>query len=69
MGSNVLLLISRPPLPGEDALSHLIDGCPDVLMLPPLSREASRELLDRLLEPRSRCPIPSRAFSAPGSTA
>ncbi len=50
-GSNVLLLISRPPLPGEDALSRLIDSCPDVLMLPPLSTEASRELLDRLLEP------------------
>ncbi len=50
-GSNVLLLISRPQLPGEDALARLIDNCPDVVMLPPLSADACHELLDRLLEP------------------
>ena len=56
-GPALLLLLARPSLSGEKALSALLDRCSDQLELLPLSTDQSRKILDRILEPHD---IPDR---------
>lgn len=56
-GSTLLLLLARPPISGEAALARLLAKCTDVIELPPLSTQQSRDLLERLLEPHD---VPDR---------
>jgi adenylate cyclase len=45
----LMLLVSRPPLPGETSLRGLFDGSGATLELGPLSTDEARELIDELL--------------------
>ena len=56
-GPVLLLLLARPSLSGEEALTRLLERCTDELELVPLSTEQSRAVLDRILEPHD---IPDR---------
>jgi class 3 adenylate cyclase len=53
----LLVLIARPPLPGEEGLARVLESCRDVVQLPPLTGGQSEELLNLVLEPHE---VPDR---------